>query len=142
MTRNELLKFLRKQRHGVIATVAPDGEPQAALVGIAFTDQLELIFDTVGTSRKWKNLKKHSRIAVVIGGFDGSEITVQLEGVADEPQGVELDRLKEEYFKAYPDGRERQSWQGITYLRVKPKWIRYSDFNPNGAIVEFTEGEL
>ena len=79
---------------------------------------------------------------MVIGGFDGSEITVQLEGVADEPQGVELDRLKEEYFKAYPDGRERQSWQGITYLRVKPKWIRYSDFNPNGAIVEFTEGEL
>ncbi|MGZ3708902.1 MAG: hypothetical protein ACXVBC_08325 [Bdellovibrionota bacterium] len=57
--------------------------------------------------------------------------------VADEPKGSELVRLKEIYFKAYPDGRERQSWEGMTYVRVRPTWARYSDFS-NGEIVEFS----
>lgn len=47
---------------------------------------------------------------------------------ADGPTGEELARLKRLYFANYPDGVERQSWKGITHLRVRPTWARYSDF--------------
>jgi uncharacterized pyridoxamine 5'-phosphate oxidase family protein len=135
MTRGELLQFLHKHRLGVVATTSPSGEPQSAVVGIAVTDQLEIVFDTLSTTRKCKNLRRYPNISVVVG-WD-NEITVQYEGIADEPSGSELARLKELYFGVYPECKEHQSWDGITYFRIKPTWIRYSDFNPNGAIVEF-----
>jgi hypothetical protein len=69
----------------------------------------------------------------------GSERTIQLEGVADEPTGAELERLLELYFVRFPDGRERQKWPGIMYWRVRPAWLRYSDFSVDPPeIVEFT----
>ncbi|WP_082077265.1 pyridoxamine 5'-phosphate oxidase family protein [Bradyrhizobium sp. LTSPM299] len=56
MTRAEFLAFLRKHRLAVVSTVH-DGAPQAAVVGIAVTDELEIIFDTLTTSRKFTNLR-------------------------------------------------------------------------------------
>jgi general stress protein 26 len=140
MTRDELLAFLRRHRLGVLATVTPAGEPESAVVGVAFTDRLEVVFDTLGNTRKVQNLRKNPKIAFVVGWDE--EITVQFEGFADEPTGAELIRLKDDYFAAYPDGRERQSWPGITYFRMRPHWARYSDFNSQGKIVEFTADEL
>jgi len=134
MTRDELLPFLRKHRLGVQSTVSSSGDPQAAVVGIAVTSELEIVFDTVDTSRKCRNLRANPRIAFVIG-WD-QEITVQLEGIADEPTGKERERVLETYFAAYPDGRDRLAWKGITHFRVRPTWIRYSDFNVPGKIVE------
>ena len=53
---------------------------------------------------------------------------VQYEGVADEPTGEELERLKRLYLQRFPDGREREAQPDIAYFRVSPIWIRYSDF--------------
>jgi len=134
MTRAELFPFLQKHRLGVQSTVSPSGEPQAAVVGIGVTSELEIIFDTLDTTRKCRNLRADPRIAFVIG-WD-AEITVQLEGIADEPTGSERDRILEAYFAAYPDGRERLRWPGITHFRVRPTWIRYSNFGNPQRIVE------
>ncbi len=66
----------------------------------------------------------------MIGGLtDGAERTVQYEGVADEPSGADLQRLKRLYFRSFPDGRERSSWPGIHYIRARPRWIRHSDYS-------------
>jgi hypothetical protein len=73
----------------VLATTAPDGSPEAAVVGSAVTDALELVFDTLDSTRKAVNLRNDPRIAFVIGWDD--EQTVQLEGLADEPRGPELE---------------------------------------------------
>ena len=55
------------------------------------------------------------------------------------PSCAELERLKEVYFAVLPDGRERQHWPGVIYIRVRPKWLRYSDFNHLPAeVVEFS----
>ena len=140
MTRIELLQFLRRHRIGVLSTVSPAGTPEAAVVGIAITDNLEIFFDTLDSSRKCVNLRHSPNIAFVIG-WD-KEITVQYEGIADEPKGAELERLKQVYFAVYPDGPERQSWPGMTYFRVRPRWARYSDFNAGGKIVEFSQADL
>jgi hypothetical protein len=129
MTRAELLVVLRKYNLAVQASVAPTGAPQAAVVGFAVTDALEIIFDTVASSRKYRNLLADPRVALVIGWEN--EVTVQIEGLADVPVGDDLERVRACYFIAYPDGRERLAWPGITHLRVRPTWVRYSDFTQN-----------
>lgn len=134
MTRDELLSFLRRHRYAVQASTAPDGAPQAAVVGIAVSDHLEIVFDTHGGSRKGKNLRRDPRIALVVGWDD--EQTVQLQGTTDEPTGAELARLKAVYFARFPDGLERERWADITYFRVRPSWVRYSDFRPGGSVTE------
>jgi hypothetical protein len=124
-----LVGFLRSQHWAVEATVSSAVEPQAAIIGYAVTDELELVFDTLATSRKVENLRANPRIALVIGGWrEGAEQTLQYEGVADFPTGVELARLKAEYFKAFRDGPSRESWAGITYVRVRATWLRFSDY--------------
>jgi len=138
MNKTELLQYVKKYGTGIIATQAPSGNPQAALVAIAISDQLELIFDTVQSSRKWQNLQHCAHVAVVVGGWDGSETTLQYEGIADEPTGPEQERVKEIYFNTFPDGRDRLKWEGIAYFWIRPVWIRYSDLNRGGQIVEFT----
>ena len=40
-----------------------------------------------------------------------------------------LERLTALYLERFPDGRERQSWPGLIYLRARPTWLRYSDFS-------------
>jgi general stress protein 26 len=139
MNRKELLAFMRGQSLAVQASVSPSGAPQAAIVGIVVSDRFEIFFDTIESSRKATNLRREPRIAFVIGGLlDGDERTVQYEGVADEPRGSDLQRFKRLYFKRFPDGRERQNWPGITYLRARSQWIRYSDCNQDPPlIVEF-----
>lgn len=144
MTPRELLQFMRRHSLGIQASVSALAAPQAAVVGFVVTDRFELFFDTVDTTRKAQNLRRNPKIAFVIGGLTpGEGRTVQYEGVADEPSGAELTRFKELYFAAFKDGPERQRWPGITYVRVRPTWIRYSDFNRVPPfIVEFAAEQL
>jgi hypothetical protein len=144
MTTTELLEFMRTQRLAVEASIAPGGGTQAALIGIGVTDALELVFDTVDTTRKCVNLRRNPRLAFVIGGWaNGDERTVQYEGIADEPRKDELARIKAAYFAMWPDGPSREVWPGIVYVRVRPTWIRYSDFNQDPpVIVEFDQQQL
>lgn len=144
MTAAELLSFMREHPLVVQASVSPFGSAQAAVVGIVVTDDFDVFFDTLDQSRKVENLRRNPRIAFVIGGTAaGAERTVQYEGLADEPTGAELKRLQELYFESFPDGRERQRWPGITYIRARPTWIRYSDFDPGPPeIIEFDRAQL
>lgn len=126
----EFLAFLQSHRWAIEATSSLDGAPQAAIIGFAVTERLELVFDTLASTRKAANLRANPRMAFVIGGWNDTEPrTLQYEGRADFPQGEELEQIKQAYFKAFPDGPTRLSWPGITYVRVKPHWLRYSDFS-------------
>jgi pyridoxine/pyridoxamine 5'-phosphate oxidase len=144
MTLTELLRFMRTHRLAVEASCAPEGGTQAALVGIAVTDAFEIVFDTLDTTRKARNLRASPRAAFVLGGWvDTDERTIQFEGIADEPVGAELEQIKTAYFAAWPDGPARAAWPGITYFRVRPTWIRFSDFNCRPPeITEFTSDQL
>ena len=108
MTRAQLLRFHASLPGGGQTSVSASGAPQAAIVGVAIGDDFEVVFDTLQTSRKAQNLRQSPKVALVVGGWgQGEEQTVQYEGVADEPGGSELDRIRELYFGVYPDGRER-----------------------------------
>lgn len=141
MHEDELIRFLRQHKLAVQASVTSLGAPQAAVVGFAVSDELEIIFDTVQSSRKFENLAANPRIALVIG-WD-HDITAQIEGVVDFPEGEELERVRACYFVAYPDGRDRLAWTGIAHARVRPTWVRFSDFTRDPPrIVELGEKEL
>ena len=140
LTRDELREYLRKSKVMVVASVAPGGGPQAAVVGYAVSDTLELVFDTLTSTRKYANLRAEPRVALVV--WNG-ETTAQLEGVADFPEGEELERLRQVYFVPYPDGRDRLAWPGITHVRVKLSWARISDFTTDPPrIVELAREAL
>jgi pyridoxine/pyridoxamine 5'-phosphate oxidase len=144
LDRDRLLGFMRQERYAVQASVSPTGRPQAAVVGIVVSDRFEVFFDTLMTTRKAENLRHNPAVAMVIGPIsDGAERTVQLEGVADEPAGTNLRRLLDLYFDRFPDGRDRQAWAGITYMRVTPMWLRYSDYSADPPlIVEMSDSDL
>jgi general stress protein 26 len=137
MNVEELFQFMSHERLAVLSTVNDVGQPEAALMGFAVTPDLEIIFDTVKSSRKYPNLKKNPRVAWVIGC--SSETTVQYEGIAEELEGEELTKYKRTYFAAFPDGPARQNWPGITYFVVRPKWIRYCDYDPKKRRIEEKE---
>jgi len=142
MKREDLLRFMREPRYAVVSTVSASGRPQSAIVGVVVTDQFEVFFDTLAPSRKAINLQADPHIAVVFGSLEpGSTKTVQYEGIADQPTGLELATLAEQYLAKFPAGVERQSWPGITYYRVRPTWARYSDFSQTPPqICEFDAG--
>lgn len=144
MDSSGLLTFLREHRLAVQASVSAAGAPQAAVVGFAVSDRFEIVFDTLESTRKAENLRRNARMTLVVGGLvEGDERTVQLEGMADEPAGADLERLKQVYYSVYPDGPGRLSWPGLIYVRVRPEWVRYSDYNLDPPeIVEFSGAEL
>jgi hypothetical protein len=140
MTRTELLHFLRAQSWAVQASVDATGAPQAAVIGVAVTDDLELVFDTLSETRKAQNLRRSPRIALVFGWDDAQ--TVQFEGLADEPTGAALTALQAVYFARFPEGPSRLAWPTLTYFRVRPRWVRYTDFRsapPTEVVFDFPE---
>ena len=120
----DVLAYMRKHRLAVDSTCAADGAPQGALIGIATTDSMELVFDTISSSRKHANLSRDRRVAVTFTGPE--EQTLQLEGVAVpvSTSGPDDAVYRDAYYLAWPDGRDRL------------RWARYSDFN-GPLIAEF-----
>jgi Pyridoxamine 5'-phosphate oxidase len=141
VTRPELLELMKRQVLCVEATVSGEGAPQAAVVGIVVTDAWEIFFATPTGSRKHQNLQRDAKIAFVVGWSEA--FTVQYEGLADFPEGPELGRLMALYRTRFPDERERELWGSLTFVRVQPRWVRYSDFRTvPPATTEFVGAEL
>jgi uncharacterized protein YhbP (UPF0306 family) len=123
--RAELVAFVRRHARAVVATLGPGGNAQTAEYGVAITDEAEFIFETTIHSQKYANLVKHSRVALVVGGDD--PIVVQSEGIADVLTDAERDRCLRVYFQQFPGGRKRISERDITYVRIRPRWVRLRD---------------
>jgi len=137
MTREFIYNFIKQHELAVLSTSSGENHPEAALIGIAVTEGLEIVFDTVKTSRKYKNLIQNPLVALVIG-WD-KEITLQYEGIATELSSESHHRLKEIYFAAFKDARDRaETWPDIVHFKIAPKWIRYSNFNQPVLIEELS----
>ena len=134
MTKVDLYQFMSAHKLGVLGYLGPEGTPRSALVGIAVTPELEIVFDTVSSSRKYPSLVANPAASFVIG-WQG-EVTVQLEGQAFQPTGTELQHYQQVYFAAWTDGPDRLIWPGIAYFVVRPKWIRYSDYDQRPPLIE------
>jgi general stress protein 26 len=115
----------------VVATVAPDGRPEAALVGIAALADGTLVFDAPDDARKVVNLRRTPHAAVVIG--TEGEVSVQLEGPAAVAEGEERERLGAAYEARFPGSRALAP--GFVVVAVRPEWVRVYDASVSPARV-------
>jgi general stress protein 26 len=126
--------FIKSRSLAVITSVNEKAMPEAALIGIAVTPKLEIIFDTANISRKYPNLLKNPAVALVIG-WD-NDITLQYEGTANQLQDGD-DHYKQLYFDTFKDAQQRgQTLHGIVYFKISPHWIRYCNYNQPVMIKE------
>jgi hypothetical protein len=72
---------------------------------------------------------------LVIGGH--GKTTLQIEGLVDELADVERDDLIAFYYDACPQNMSHRDWPGVTYMRFRPHWIRYSDYGHPWKVEEF-----
>ena len=137
MTKTDVYRYLSKCKLGVLGSLGPGSQPQSALMGIAVTEALELVFDTLQSTRKYANLIARPSCSFVMG-WNGEQ-TVQYEGEAAELSGSELERLQPVYFEAWPECRSHLAWPGIVYFVVRPRWLRFSDYDQKPPLIqEFT----
>lgn len=136
ITKPELYTFLHERELCVVSTVAESGNPEAAVVNFTVTPALELIFYTLQTNRKCINLRRHPRLAAVIGWQD--EQTAQYEGVAEEVFELRLAECRKAYLERFPNSAGRVAWPGVTFFRVRPAWVRYSSYCHPWKVEELT----
>jgi pyridoxine/pyridoxamine 5'-phosphate oxidase len=120
-------------RCAVVSSLSPSGVPQSALVGIATTPDLEIVFDAKSSSRKYANLVERPSCSLVVG-WEGEQ-TVQFEGVAFLPSGNVLMHYLQAYFAQWPGAEKRMNAPGIVYFVVRPTWVRYSDFDQRPPLI-------
>lgn len=125
--KQEILDFIKQQRLAVISTVSAGGRPESAVIGFGESDNLQLIFGTYNSSRKYANLLAKPAVSFVIG-WD-RDITVQYEGTARELRGEEADDYAARYQRKTPASRKYREHPENRYFLVDPKWVRYTDIN-------------
>jgi uncharacterized protein YciI len=140
ITRHDLVSFLRTARHWVVSSIADDGRPQSAVVGVSVSDALELVFDSLADTNKARNVGRDGRVSLVMWA---GAATAQIEGDARVVPAAERKEAHEIYFASFPDGRDRASWPGMSYIAVRPRWLRISDFaGAEPTIVELDAAAL
>lgn len=127
MDKKTIFEFIKNHSLAVISTVNSQNEPESAVLEFGETENLELIFDTKSTSRKYKNLKTNQNASFVIGWDEN--ITIQYEGAAEELTTENQNAYREIYWLKNPDAKRWSANPEIVYFKVTPKWIRYSDLN-------------
>jgi general stress protein 26 len=130
---DDLMGFVRAHGDGVLTTLGPQGEPQAAYLSLATTDRGELVLDARATSRTVTNVRRDARAAVVVGGPDG--VTLQAEGLAEVVHGAERGRCADAYRTAFPQFAGSLLDPAIAVVRVRLTWARLGDYRTAAPVV-------
>lgn len=127
-TKAEVYDFLQDaaHMHGVLAYLDGQGLPETAFVAFSATAELNLVFGTSGTSRKF------GRIQGATVGFNVTDRelrqTVQLQGKAREVAGGELTALEEgHYAKLGQASRRFKDLPDQHFFLITPTGLRFSD---------------
>jgi general stress protein 26 len=129
----QMVAYVRERGDGVVSTLGPDGAPQAAYLAVTATDRGELVLDARASSRKVANVRRDARVAMVVGGPDGT--TLQAEGVADLPEGEDRARCAAAYGAAFPQFAASLTDAGIVVVRVVLTWARHGDFRGRAPVM-------
>lgn len=138
MTKEEVVRILKQQHTGVVATVSESGTPSAATVYYFVDDDFTIYFPTRATSRKYQNIQKNAAVAFTVSN-DESMQTIQVEGTAaevEEPESIArvIERLIEiSVHNITATGRwlppVKQLRDGhFAVIAISPTWIRTANF--------------
>jgi hypothetical protein len=118
--------FLHRFTNCVLATVGVNGWPQGATVAFSETDQLELVFGTAVTSRKFSNLLREPRVGVTVTD-DITRLTVQYRGTARRLTPTDLDRYADAHLDKLPGTRPFWDLPDQAYFLIRPAEIRFTN---------------
>lgn len=133
MALHDVLEFIKRHRLAVVAT-SYENIPEAAVVEFGELDDMTIVVDTFRGSRKYQNIRKNSRVAIVIGWDE--DVTVQIDAVAVELEGQALAEATQAYFTKNPAAQKWQNRDDIVYVAFKPVKIRYTDVSRTPWLVQ------
>lgn len=129
--RLKIFGLLNENEFGVISTNSFNGAPESAVVAVSTTDDLQLIFGTFDSSRKFNNILKDNKVSIVIGWDNVKKQTMQIEGIAMLVPDSERKHVEDIHCKKNPVSEKFRNNLHQKYFTIKPYWIRYSDFSIN-----------
>ena len=129
------LTFLRENKVAVLSTTT-NNEPHAAAIYYIIDDEFKLYFVTDPESRKAKDIKSNSKVAIVVGaGPEISTIQGGGEAIEDVPKTVEI--LNEISAKLNPN--ESHHWpimklnhKSLVCFRVEFSWLNWLNMDLTG----------
>lgn len=109
--------------------------PESALIAFVEGNELELYFQTSNRTRKYKNIQRNNKVAIVIG-FD--MLTIQYEGFAEQIiDRLMIDKVKQMFAdKESPSTRYYLDLPDAAIFKVTPTWIGYRDYIGNPPHIE------
>ena len=131
--RPTIAAFLATEPHGVVSTLHADGSVESALVAVSETPDLHIIFGTFVDSRKFANLTRDPRVAVVISADDR---TLQIEGAARVTHGNEERACRERHLAKNPGSEKYAHDPKQRFILVTPTWMRYTDYRTDPDTIE------
>lgn len=130
--RQEVIDILAEGRDMTIATLRPDGWPQATTVSYA-SESADIYFGCGQTSQKAHNLSRDGRVSltVTLPYKDWSQIRgVSLAGHAERVKDeTELWRAAELFAKKFPEvGQYALDTEEVAFFRVRPQVVSLLDY--------------
>ena len=118
------VEHLLAQRPAVLATVSPEGKPQAATILFAADEDLNLYFETSQCYRKATNLSINPLAALVVSNENQS---LQVEGTVSFLEGKEAAKARQLLLKKNPGLKKWLDKKEELLLKLTPNWLRLRD---------------
>jgi general stress protein 26 len=127
--KSKILELLRESRTMSVATVRPDGWPQATMVGFV-NDDLTLYFVVARISQKLANIEHDRRISIALGHdtpnrLRGLSMAAHAAEVTDQAQIDHLNALLAERYPAQTRFSPREA--SVAVLRASPVVVSIID---------------
>jgi uncharacterized protein YhbP (UPF0306 family) len=129
--------FLAERTTLTLATLGPDGEPQAADLYYVETDDLTLYFVSIPGSRHAVNIDRDPQVAVTIHAEASRwrDIRgVQLQGTCALVTGAHRASAWARYTAKFPfvlaDAALARALDKVSLYRITPQWLRWIDNTP------------
>ena len=133
--REKMLALLDQHRIMTIATLRPDGGPQATTVGYA-NDGLTLYFLCGRDSQKAANLARDDRVSLAIDhdtdeimSITGLSMAARAQAVTDPAEGARIMRMLTAKYPEQPLPGPMPSPEEVSIFRVTPKIISVLDYS-------------
>lgn len=137
------LDFLKSQRVAVVSTVDEKGDPQSAAVTFLIDDEFNIFFVTRKKSRKFANIIRNPRVAVVVGFDPEHPSTIQMHGnakISEENRITTLLKFSQALIS-------REKWwpllkvAGLDFvvMEVKIDWARWLNLDADAHDENFQE---
>lgn len=130
--------FLKKNRLAAIATISSENNaPQAAFVYYLTDEDFHIYIITAKDSRKFSNISKNNKVALVIGQ-EMEPLVLQIEGdAAIEKDKGKIHHLSSKYLEAANVNTTTPNWppvmklavdQGYEFIKITITHFKFSDF--------------